>query len=71
MQVWAIKDNYRLGRDINSKVLAFAFGLSAEIESNLILQRTKDIVGIDTKNRRHHSWKAQRSKINKNDATGK
>ena len=33
---------YRLGSDINSKVLAFAFGLSAEIESNLISQRTKE-----------------------------
>jgi DNA invertase Pin-like site-specific DNA recombinase len=42
IQVWTIKDNYRLGRDINSKVLAFAFGLSAEIERNLISQRTKE-----------------------------
>jgi len=40
--VWTIKDNYRLGSDINSKVLAFAFGLAAEIERNLILQRTKE-----------------------------
>ena len=42
VQVWTIKDNYRLGRDIQSKVLAFAFGLSAEIERNLISQRTKE-----------------------------
>ncbi|MBD5391475.1 master DNA invertase Mpi family serine-type recombinase [bacterium] len=41
-QVWTIKDNYRLGSDITSKVLAFAFGLSAEIERNLISQRTKE-----------------------------
>lgn len=40
--VWTIKDNYRLGSDITSKVLAFAFGLSAEIERNLISQRTKE-----------------------------
>ncbi len=40
-QVWTIKDNYRLGSDIQSKILAFAFGLSAEIERNLISQRTK------------------------------
>lgn len=40
--VWTIKDNYRLGDDIQSKVLAFAFGLSAEIERNLISQRTKE-----------------------------
>ena len=39
-RVWTIKDNYRLGDDIQSKVLAFAFGLSAEIERNLISQRT-------------------------------
>ena len=42
IEVWTIKDNYRLGSDINSKVLAFAFGLSAEIGRNLISQRTKE-----------------------------
>ena len=42
VKVWTIKDNYRLGDDIQSKVLAFAFGLSAEIERNLISQRTKE-----------------------------
>ena len=42
VQVWTIKDNYRLGSDIQSKVLAFAFGLAAEIERNLISQRTKE-----------------------------
>lgn len=42
VQVWTIKDNYRLGADISSKILAFAFGLSAEIERNLISQRTKE-----------------------------
>lgn len=41
-RVWTIKDNYRLGEDIQSKVLAFAFGISAEIERNLISQRTKE-----------------------------
>lgn len=40
-QVWTLKENYRLGNDIQSKVMAFAFGLSAEIERNLISQRTK------------------------------
>ena len=42
VKIWTIKDNYRLGEDIQSKVLAFAFGLSAEIERNLISQRTKE-----------------------------
>lgn len=41
-KVWTVKDNYRLGDDIQSKVLAFAFGLSAEIERNLISQRTRE-----------------------------
>ncbi|MDR2941378.1 MAG: master DNA invertase Mpi family serine-type recombinase [Treponema sp.] len=41
-RIWTIKDNYRLGDNIQSKVLAFAFGLSAEIERNLISQRTKE-----------------------------
>ena len=40
--VWTIKDDYRLGDNIQSKVLAFAFGLSAEIERELISQRTKE-----------------------------
>jgi DNA invertase Pin-like site-specific DNA recombinase len=42
VQVWTIKDGYKLGKDISSKVLAFAFGLSAEIERTLISQRTKE-----------------------------
>lgn len=42
VKLWTIKDNYRLGDDIQSKVLAFAFGISAEIERNLISQRTKE-----------------------------
>ena len=40
-RVWTVKDGYRLGDDIQSKVLAFAFGLSAEIERNLISARTR------------------------------
>ncbi len=42
IRVWTIKDNFKLGNDISSKVLAFAFALSAEIERNLISQRTKE-----------------------------
>lgn len=41
-RVWTIREGYRLGDDIQSKVLAFAFGLSAEIERNLISQRTRE-----------------------------
>ncbi|MDR1760271.1 MAG: master DNA invertase Mpi family serine-type recombinase [Fibrobacter sp.] len=42
VQVWTIRDNFRLGNDVSSKVLAFAFGLSAEIERSLISHRTKE-----------------------------
>ena len=42
IKIISIKENYELGDNINSKVLAFAFGLSAEIERNLISQRTKE-----------------------------
>ena len=38
--VLTVKERYELGNNINSKVLAFAFGLSAEIERDLISQRT-------------------------------
>ena len=41
-RVWTIKETYRLGDNLQSKVLAFAFGLSAEIERVLISQRTKE-----------------------------
>ena len=40
--VYSTKDGYAFDNSINSKVLAFAFGLSAEIERNLISQRTKE-----------------------------
>lgn len=42
IKVITLKEGYELGDNINSKVLAFAFSLSAEIERNLIAQRTKE-----------------------------
>jgi DNA invertase Pin-like site-specific DNA recombinase len=42
VKIWTIKDNNRLEDDIQAKILAFAFGLSAEIERELISQRTKE-----------------------------
>jgi hypothetical protein len=45
-KVWTIKDNYRLRGKIQSKVLAFAFWLSAEIERDLISQRTKEALAL-------------------------
>lgn len=40
--IHTVKDNFTLGDSIQSKVLAFAFGLSAEIERQMIRQRTKE-----------------------------
>jgi DNA invertase Pin-like site-specific DNA recombinase len=66
-RVWTIKDNYRLGDDIQSKVLAFAFGLSAEIERNLISQRTKEALALRKANGkilgRPHGSKSRRVKL--------
>jgi DNA invertase Pin-like site-specific DNA recombinase len=42
IKLFTSKERYELGDNINSKVLAFAFGLSAEIERNMISQRTKE-----------------------------
>lgn len=48
--IMTIKDNFVLHDDIQTKVLAFAFGLSAEIERNLISQRTKEALEVKKKN---------------------
>lgn len=40
--IHTIKDGFDLGDSINSKIIAFAFALAAEIERNLISQRTKE-----------------------------
>lgn len=40
------KENYTLGDDINAKVLAFAFGLAAEIERKMISMRTKEALAL-------------------------
>lgn len=42
IKIFTTKEKYELGNNINAKVLAFAFGLSAEIERNLISQRTTE-----------------------------
>lgn len=67
VQVWTIKDNYRLGTDIQSKVLAFAFGLSAEIERNLISQRTKEALARIKADGKHlgrpHGFRTMKRKL--------
>ncbi len=40
--VYTVKEGYKLGQDLQSKVLAFAFSISAEIERNLIAERTTE-----------------------------
>lgn len=69
-QVWTIKENYKLGNDIQSKVMAFAFGLSAEIERNLISQRTKasldSIRATGKKLGRPYSAQSKKLKLSKN-----
>lgn len=69
-QVWTIKESYRLGNDIQSKVMAFAFGLSAEIERNLISQRTKssldNIRATGKKLGRPFSAQSKKLKLSKN-----
>ncbi len=42
VNIYVVKGNYELKDDIQSKVLAFAFSLAAEIERELISQRTKE-----------------------------
>ena len=42
IKVYSVKDSYILENSIQSKVLAFAFGLAAEIERDLISARTKE-----------------------------
>ena len=44
--IYSIKDGYSFDDSINSKVLSFAFGLVAEIERNLISQRTKEALAL-------------------------
>ena len=41
-KVLTVKDGYELGDNVQSKVLAFAFGLVAELERDMISKRTKE-----------------------------
>ena len=42
IMVYTVKEGYKLGDDLSSKVLAFAFSISAEIERSLLSQRTTE-----------------------------
>lgn len=42
VKLYTVKDNFELADNIQSRCLIFAFGLSAEIERNLISARTRE-----------------------------
>lgn len=42
IRIHTIKDRFDLDNNLNSKIIAFAFALAAEIERNLISQRTRE-----------------------------
>ncbi len=46
VSIHSIKDHFDLTDNINSKIIAFAFALAAEIERNLISQRTKEALAM-------------------------
>lgn len=46
LAIHTIKDNFELTDRIDSKIIAFAFALAAEIERNLISQRTKEALAV-------------------------
>ena len=42
INVYAVKGSWRLDQSIQSKIIAMAFSMAAEIERDLISQRTKE-----------------------------
>lgn len=74
VKVYSVKDGYTLDGSIQSKVLAFAFGMTTEIERDMISKRTKE--ALDLRKRmgvrlgrpkgaktRHHKLDPYRNKI--------
>ena len=66
LRIHTIKDDFDLADNINSKIIAFAFALAAEIERNLISQRTREALaakktaGVNLGRPKGHSEKVQR-----------
>lgn len=70
VMIMTAKDGYTLGNDIQSKVMAFAFGLSAEIERDMISRRTKEALAL-RKAMGVHIGRIKGSKNSCNKLTGK
>lgn len=49
IKVYAVKGNWRLDNSIQSKIIAMAFSMAAEIERDLISQRTKEALAARKK----------------------
>ena len=50
INIYAIKGNWQLDQSIQSKIIAMAFSMAAEIERDLISQRTKEALAVRKKN---------------------
>ena len=48
--IYAVKGNWQLDQSIQSKIIAMAFSMAAEIERDLISQRTKEALAVRKKN---------------------
>jgi DNA invertase Pin-like site-specific DNA recombinase len=62
INVYSVKGAWRLDQSIQSKIIAMAFSMAAEIERDLISQRTKEALRFK---------KAQGNETRKTDGTGK
>ena len=69
LRVYSIKDNFELSDNLNSKIIAFAFSLAAEIERNLISQRTRE--ALAAKKMLGCNWDAPKGKAGNVFATRK
>ena len=49
VNIYAVKGNWQLDQSIQSKILAMAFAMAAEIERDLISQRTKEALAAKKK----------------------
>lgn len=49
IRVYAVKGNWQLDNSIQSKIIAMAFSMAAEIERDLISQRTKEALAARKK----------------------